>query len=541
MFQLLTADDEPDKLEALRSQYDWKGCQVEICGEAQNGIDAYEQLVAKKPDICIMDIKMPLLSGLEVIKRVQKLGVPTKYIILSGYDEFNYAKEAIDLSVVDYLLKPCRPEDITRSVRKCISLIETEQRQSKLQEDYAHMLEDHADISRKQFLNSLMLGLPIDNFERQSEVCRLALGNSIAVCVFDVDQVRTGENRERGDLLQLCKKVGSALAASWPSMVSIVREQIVAVMGMDRIADEFNFFYNTLKTTLSSCYPYKINFSVGVSDCKNDIKFLKAAYLEAKQAAEVSKFLFQSSILFYAELRNESSPSIPENSELHFIRNLSDVSEIEKLVTKFLEACTTCSVDVEEKTKESVITLICSLYKLCKERGFSFKEFSEIKSNVIKQIMESDSIENIRSVLMGFILTIEKNITDLNSISSLVRRTINYIQQNYKKHITLESAAETIHVTPPYLSMLFKQQTGSTFIEYVNWFRVKRACDLLRTGSLKSYEIAFDVGFQDEKYFHNIFKRYTGMTTKQFRDKSFTCAELENHCPLKRFQSLDAF
>lgn len=71
MFQLLTADDEPDKLEALRSQYDWPRCQVEICGEAQNGMEAYEQLVAKKPDICIMDIKMPLLSGLEVIKRAQ--------------------------------------------------------------------------------------------------------------------------------------------------------------------------------------------------------------------------------------------------------------------------------------------------------------------------------------------------------------------------------------------------------------------------------------------------------------------------------------
>lgn len=529
MFQLLTADDEPDKLEALRSQCDWPSYQVEICGEAQTGIEAYEQIVAKKPDICIMDIKMPLLSGLDVIRRVQTMGIHTKYVILSGYDEFDYAKEAISLSVVDYLLKPCRPEDIARSVQKCIGLLEAEKRQSKLQEDYDHLLKDSAGSSRERLLNALILGVPVEPAELHEKMCRLeALGSTVAVCVFDPVQAADG-NRGGNGPAKLRRQVEAALAA-WPSAVLPVGNQIAAVTGMDRVADDFGAFYGALKDAVDLCYNLcGVSCAVGVSDCRQDLSLLNGAYLEARQAAETSKFLSERSILFFAELNRESNLAVPENLELYFLRNLEDSEKTAELIDRFLKACMVCSADVQEKTKESAVTLVCSLYKLCRERGFSFNGLSKRKSAGIRQILESDSMEKIRSVLTDFILAIGKDMASSNSVSSLVRRTIAYIQSDYRKHITLESAAEVIHVTPSYLSMLFRQQTGSTFVEYVNRFRVRKACDLLRAGSLKSYEVAFDVGFQDEKYFHNIFKRYTGMTTKQFRDGACACAEPEEH------------
>lgn len=529
MFQLLTADDEPDKLEALRSQCDWPSYQVEICGEAQTGIEAYEQIVAKKPDICIMDIKMPLLSGLDVIRRAQTMGVRTKYVILSGYDEFDYAKEAISLSVVDYLLKPCRPEDIARSVQKCIRLLEDEKKQSKLQEDYDHLLQDSAGSNRERLLSALMLGVPVESLGLREEMCRLqALGSTVAVCVFDPTQA-ADESRGRNDPAKLRRQVEAAFAA-WPSAVLAVEDKIAAVTGMDRVADDFGAFYGALKDAVDRCCNLcGVSCAVGVSDCRQDVSLLNGAYLEARQAAETSKFLFERSILFFAELNRESSLSVPENPEIYFLRNLEDSEKTAELIDRFLKACTACSADVQEKTKESAVTLVCSLYKLCRERGFSFNGLSKRKSADIRQILESDSLEKIRSVLTDFIQAIGKNMASSNSVSSLVRRTIAYIQSDYRRHITLESAAEVIHVTPSYLSMLFRQQTGSTFVEYVNRFRVRKACDLLRAGSLKSYEVAFDVGFQDEKYFHNIFKRYTGMTTKQFRDGARACAEPEEH------------
>jgi two-component system response regulator YesN len=521
MYRLLTADDEPDKLEALRNLYDWAGCRVEICGEAGDGVDAYEQIVAKKPDICIMDIRMPLLSGLEVIERARKAGSVTKYIILSGYDEFDYAKEAIGLSVVDYLLKPCRCENIVQSVQKCIRLIEQEKKQRKLQEDYRHLLKNSLGNERERLLCDLILGNPVENLEsRKRECCLSALGNTVAVCVFDA----SGGNSAQDRLPELRGETETALTAVRSAVVLNFRDQVVAVVGMDGITDGFEAFRGGLKNAADRCYRLcGISCAAGVSECKQGFEFLHSAYLEAKQAVETLKFLFGRNILFFAELNGPGAPPLPENPEQPFLRNLADAAATEKLADRFLAACNTCSMDVKERTKESVVTLICNLYQSCREEGLSFRDMAEQKRDAVQQVMASGSIGKIRSALVGFLSDIAKNMEESNSTSALVRRTVAYIQQNYQNRITLESAAEEIHVTPSYLCMLFKQQTGLNFIEYVNRFRVRQAERLLQGSSLKSYEIAFEVGFQDEKYFHNLFKRYTGVTTRQFRDGVCGC------------------
>lgn len=346
MYRLLTADDEPDKLEALRNLYDWAGCRVEICGEAGDGVDAYEQIVAKKPDICIMDIRMPLLSGLEVIERARKAGSVTKYIILSGYDEFDYAKEAIGLSVVDYLLKPCRCENIVQSVQKCIRLIEQEKKQRKLQEDYRHLLKNSLGNERERLLCDLILGNPVENLEsRKRECCLSALGNTVAVCVFDA----SGGNSAQDRLPELRGETETALTAVRPAVVLNFRDQVVAVVGMDGITDGFEAFRGGLKNAADRCYRLcGISCAAGVSECKQGFEFLHSAYLEAKQAVETLKFLFGRNILFFAELNGPGAPPLPENPEQPFLRNLADAAATEKLADRFLAACNTCSMDVKE-------------------------------------------------------------------------------------------------------------------------------------------------------------------------------------------------
>jgi two-component system response regulator YesN len=253
MYKLLIVDDETEILEGLRTLIDWENSGITLCGEACNGIEALEMIRQLSPDIVIMDIRMPLLDGLELLARVYQSNLPVKCIILSGYDDFYYAQKAIDLKAANYLLKPCRPNDILEAVLKV---------------------------------------------------------------KVDLDEAKQQE----------------------------------------------------------------------------------ALFLKYKQQ-------FQ-----------ESLPTLTEKT------------------------------------------------------------------------------------------------------NKLIKSAIEFIHSNYSSNITLDCIAKKIYITPGYLSQLFKQETGINFLDFLNQQRIQKAKEYLTSTFLKSYEIADKVGFKDEKYFSQVFKRYTGLTPMQYRD-----------------------
>lgn len=517
MYRLLTADDEPDKLEVLRRAFDWKSCGVELCGEAKNGPEAYEQLMDKRPDICIMDVRMPGMSGLEVMRRAQEQGVRTKYIILSGYNEFAYAKEALSLSSVEYLLKPCRPADILEAVKKGISLIDRESAQQQISENYRRLREDSREIRRREYLARLLAGDKRAQELSGEEAACQAPDGTVAVCVFMAEPGGSG----RSAPAPLLEAVRSSFQNTCKSEIVPFEEKIAAVVWMDDITDAFDGFYKALENAVESgSSACGVSCTAGVSDLKPGVRGISEAYWEAKKAAEAAFFFVRRNILFFAELEECGGEPYPETIEANLLSAVKNRARMEQLVDQFLTAGKIVYADAKKRAQESAITLVCNLYKLCRERGLPVAGLAECKSEVTGRILECGSVAGVRSCLLQFLDTVAKNIEGEKNLPIVIKGALAYIQENYQKRITLETVAEVVHVTSSYLSMLFRQQTGMTLIEYVNRYRVEKSKGLLREGRYKSYEIAFAVGFQDEKYFHMMFKRYVGMTTMQFKSGS---------------------
>lgn len=515
MLRLLIADDEADKLDALRDNFDWEKYDIKLCGEARDGMEAYEQLVSNRPDICIMDIRMPIISGLEAMRRAKAQGCVTKFIVLSGYDEFGYAREALALSSVEYLLKPCKAEEIMGAVIKSIGMINAENRQRSVQTSYENLVRQNL---KQQLLRSLMLGSENDSaaVAEQISVCNLeALRGNFAVCIFEPEANAMSKSAPIEELVAMIK---SSFAEAFSTESVILRERVAAVVGMDNICDRFAAFDRALQNIVDLVREnLRCGCTVGVSDIVGDSLHLHEAFLEAEGTVKASQFLSRNPITFFAEMDSSVKFKYPDRIERRICSAIgSGEREIEEIVGEFFSSCEMKTTNVKNYIQETAITLIYNICKTCSEHGSA--DLGDLRSQATKELLACDCLCSVKAVTAKFILSISEALYSSKGMSSLAKKALYYINYHYGEHISLKSVSDEIHVTPTYMSSLFKQQTGLNFVDYLNQYRIEKSKECLRQGDRKIYEIAHSVGFQDEKYFSLMFKRYTGFSPAQYRE-----------------------
>jgi two-component system response regulator YesN len=522
MFTLLTADDEPDKLEALHDMFDWDKYDIKIIGQAHNGQEAYDLLMELRPDIGIMDIRMPVMSGLEAIQRATENGVKTKYVILSGYDEFDYARKALQLQTVEYLLKPCRVEEITQAVLKAANQVEEERNKKKLLDEYRQLFVSNAKNLKERFMINLASGGIDASEDIQSKIKAFELESLFecyAVCT--VSLVNDQDENENKNLLflNLMRIAESMLTDIARSEVFLLKEQVVIIVSLSDISVRFYMFQDALFNILEETrQQYNAQGVIGVSDLKESPRLLYEAYIEAIEAASLAAFDGIHEIRYYAELNKTVEAFYPSQNEKDVISAvIGESGEISLAIDSFFNNYSLSSAETRKIIQQMASTLVCSIFMVCLEHNLILKQFSKMLSDTIEEISKSRTMQEIKSIVLRFALEVSKSFTGNKQISALTSMAIQYIRENYAKKINLEMTAEMLHISPTYLSMLFKQ-TGMNFIEYLNRYRIQQSKEYLKDIDKKVYEVANKIGIQDEKYFHSLFKRYTGLTATQYRD-----------------------
>lgn len=373
MIKLLIADDEKEASNVIRHMIPWAQYDIALCTEASNGKEAIEIIHREHPDIALLDIRMPLIDGLGIIRHIHEQKLKIQTIILSGYDEFVYAQTAIKYGVSDYLLKPCRMEDLLNSILKC----------------------------KDSVLKNRQLSQP--------------------------DQaVRT--------------PVFSDLKVHPDSTDTLESSTLV--------------FLDAQKKKL----------------------------LEAVRTGETgtTKQLLQKLFLTFTE------KSFTESGIINYL--LALILDIARL-------CTECSIPLSPE-----------MYLLMD----------------FKQLAGFSSLKCLEISLSKTILNISDKISEKSGKSIPVYAAIRYIKEHYSENLDLNLLSEQVHVTPAYLSLLFKMQTGINFLEFLTNYRIEKACELLKNTTLKTYEIAYRTGFKDEKYFSTVFKKQMGMPPSKYRRIHFS-------------------
>lgn len=222
--------------------------------------------------------------------------------------------------------------------------------------------------------------------------------------------------------------------------------------------------------------------------------------------------------MFFEDIYFENSFSYPleEEKEIMTCMALKNKCELDEKINKFFHKLFSQSTSDKKVIKSALYSFVGTMIKLCFEKNIILSN-SDI-NQVFEAISKNDKIADVKKVVISFVNLIMDNILKSESKNYIVTKATEYISKNYSQNITLESVAKEVYVTPTYLSILFKRELGINFTDYLHKFRIQKAQEFLKNKALKTYQVANLVGYQDEKYFSQIFKKYTGLSPSQYRE-----------------------
>nr|WP_304220060.1 response regulator transcription factor [Fredinandcohnia onubensis] len=490
--KLLVVDDEPIISQGLRFTIPWDSYGVEVIGEASNGKEASEILAHEQVDIVLTDVRMPEMDGIQLARYIHEQMPHIQVIIISGYDDFEYAREAMRFRVQDYLLKPVDIDELIMKVNELKEKI-IHQRSQKTKEEKKRLKD-----AVSQLILTPHLQFPNVNHD-------LFQGKKYCVLVSEIpDYARFVENQSNEKLAEI--------RAEWSHNLNNVLKDSISFFAHENLQVSVVFSDVDVQEMTNA----ELAYTCGMSEKFEDPLKLYEAYQKAIEAL-FTKESSHEKVLPYKEKTN-SSPDIDYSSiyESLFDQDSEELKEhINNLFEKMkqagyslLEMCEFCyelNKKIEQKLQGllSETLLADSTYQVTNEVDLHFYN----SSDYLKQLLLSD--------IQMWHRLLEKENQGKKSWS--VEKAIEYIHENFRRDLKASEVANEIHITPNYFSMIFKKELGKSFNDYLNDLRIEKAMQLLTETSDRVYEIATEVGYREYKYFVQVFRKKTGMTPTDYR------------------------
>ena len=543
MISVFLVEDEIVMREGIRSNINWSAEGYKFVGEAGDGELAYPMIRDLKPDIVITDIRMPFMDGLELSRLIKKELPSTRIIILSGYDDFQYAREAISIGVTDYLLKPISGAQLLEAIGKVSDGIKAEQDQLRFMERYKKEREENRILEKRVLFRQLVAGaLSMPEILNKGK----ALGINLAAGAYGIVMFQikvSDESRGEGQITESysesIEKITSVIRNKYNSKEGIqVYEQlggvfVFLVLGRDRqeTADSMDGLLGDLEDMMSD--KSGINYYAGTGCVVDRIREVGRSY-EAASKAFAHRFLYDSSRVFDGHHNtDQAAESAPINMDEIDIGKLD-----RRIVTSFLnngsseELLHFVEDFVDNTGKGNFQSLIFRQYisvdlyftvvSFLESIGYSRDEITEKLGNIgdgQSSQGDTDKTKDYIHDILSKALEMRDKVCD-SRYSSLINSARSYIYDHYSdEDISLNQVAASVNISPNHFSSVFKKETGETFIEFLTRVRMDKAKELLETTDLKAQEIGYKIGYRDPHYFSYIFKKTQNITPRQYRDK----------------------
>ena len=528
MYSVFAVDDEPIVLEGIRSKIDWEGSGFTFAGEATDGEIALSMIHEIKPDILITDIKMPFMDGLQLAEAIKRTQPWTKIIILSGHDEFDYAKKAISIGIEEYLLKPFTPEELLTSLNKAAAEIDKERKQLSDITRLRQELKSNEALIKKEFLNNLVHGSIDTNtiMQKSNELGINLISRYYKVLISRIES-RSGNNQNQQEACSLLHSYSSAINEA----VSFFHHSNLLVCifkGSTREELDDNTFraaetINHIATKNDDCIVF-----TAIGKTVEHLSQLKASYEDAKGILQASSTSKENRIISSDDLTDSKSGET--SADL-----LLDLNEGDPLVDKLKYAA---KGDIQRIIEESMglikknpdqfsvfasyllVDLIFAVSKLVEKLGGNIKD---LKPEILQRKFIDDAVsdESRFTKTLEQVLNFALEFRDskmTGKYGSVILKAKKFIEENYAdQNTTLTSVAEAVCLSPNHFSTIFSQECKTTFIEYLTNVRLENAKRLMRETDMKGYDIAYECGFSDPHYFSYIFKKNTGLSPREYK------------------------
>lgn len=523
MYSVFIVDDETIVREGLRSKIDWEHSQFTFAGEAGDGEIALSMIQDIKPDILITDIKMPFMDGLELAQTVKKLQPWIRIIILSGHDEFDYAKRAISIGVEDYILKPFTLDEMLACLAKVASELDKQKQQFTDIERMKSELESNFMLSREKLLSDIVLGT-IDSGTAVQKASDFNINLVARYYIVSVSLISTKDNNineliaAKSHILRLTSieqdTVGFFLAPN--TFVSIGKSSV-----KESCEDRAFNFADTIQHELSKNTSCTILTAIG--PIIDHITQIANSFQEASCILKQFHFSDKNRIIGSNDIHepNDGSIVLQENDPLVDRLNYADESEIDQIINEYIALLGENPDHFSIIASYLLVDVIMAVSKVIEELGGNIKE-------VMPEILTHSFVDNAVQNEDRFISEIKRVLTAVlqyrnahiqGRYADVILRAKKYIDRNYADpDICLHSTAEAVNFSPNHFSTIFSQECKTTFIEYLTSIRIEHAKKLLKTTDMKSADIAYEIGFNDPHYFSFIFKKVTGVSPRDWRN-----------------------
>ncbi|MGN8644910.1 response regulator transcription factor [Gracilibacillus sp. HCP3S3_G5_1] len=494
--KMLIVDDEPLICQGLSSTIPWEEIDIDIVGSANNGKKALEIIEKEQVDIVITDVYMPEMDGINLSKALTVSFPEVNIIMISGYEEFEYARQALRIGVKDYLLKPVDIDELLKLVKEVKQQIDNAKKEEQAKKQ--SMLTN--------YLSQQLFNLP-DSFHLEEKLNRKEY--AFRLLMLERKNYQTVRSVEVLSFDQLQTIIDHF---EIPSIVMETHENqlVLFLYAHQDISDNQ---INRLVTSILAAFDNQI--IMAISSSYRDLHQVTLLYQELNQRLSFFRGSARQTVLDTEDIPSQKHYELDKQ----IVGAISDAvfqqvhAEVEKLVKQLFTDLKQNQLTLEQVKRISVC-LINAIIEKGQDSTFEELDFSV---NQDLDLLIYNSVDAIQILLLGDLDKMIEHLQHSYENHWIIQQAKQYIEKNYQKDIKAVEVAEAHYITPNYFSMLFKQETGYSYSEYLNTIRINKAKELLIETSNKVFEIAEFVGYREYKYFVQVFKNYVGITPTQFR------------------------
>lgn len=542
MLKIFLAEDEVVVRETIKRMIPWEELGFELVGEAADGEMALPLLIRQQPDLLITDIKMPFMDGLTLARLAKKEIPGLKVVILSGYDDFNYAKQAIGIGVEDYLLKPITKNALIERLSEIRSRYEHEKTQKEYYEKFQREMQAYEKNSSRDFFEALVGG-SMDMMEVYKRAEKLGLdivaeAYNVLIFTMNCDEDFSGQRDEysswEAESLELLENFFAGHSSAMLFRSNIFSYGVLLKGQREAIEENTRACVDEIRKILSR-QDGRREWFLAVGQSVERLSQIQKSYHTASRAFS-QRYLYDENILYYDEMETMEHPGGQAETEDNAYLQKVDVNALNPaILQKFL------SNGLQEETEnfvkdyfyaigqEPMESLVFRNYVILNVR-FSVISFikglgcdtNEMESADTEEVL-AESGKNMESAIAYAKKMISQaiEIRDQNSGNknrSILKTAVDFIDSHYMdEEISLNTVANVANFSSNHFSALFSQNMGQTFIEYLTTLRMNKAKELLRCTGMRSSEIAGEIGYKDAHYFSYLFKKTQGMTPSDYR------------------------
>lgn len=533
-YSVLLVDDEEEVIDVIMKKIDWGALGFRVCGSAPNGVKALEMAEKDPPDVVMTDIRMPYMDGLELARRLKRDFPPIRVLLFTGFDEFEYAKEAVHLEVDEYILKPVNASELTEVFTRLRASLDQEREEKRDVERLRGYYMDSLPILQTSFLTLLIEGrIQEKDLARDLEDYRISLSGPYYCCVVFHASRHTAEGGINPLLLAMSvqQQARERLGEKWRALFFTYLDNtvmIVQMTGKERIpelTDDCDRFCKWALRILGA------EVTAGIGPAADRPLGLSRSYGGAREAVSYRVLYGASRAINISEIapQEQSYSGMGDGTEIRALLKSVHVGQeesIRKACGDYIAFLGRSARSVQQY-RMAVLELVGSLYRFASGNYIDLDALAQLPGPLYETVPQMDR-NALGEWLTSLALSVNAELSHARNRTSqsYVARARQYVRDHFdEEDLSLDRMCGELGVSGSYFSSIFKKETGESFISFLTSFRMREAARLLMETGEKNSAIARSVGYNDPNYFSYVFKKTYGMSPSRYRTEHRTQPE----------------